>query len=89
MNCFVVDGLADLVRLSMVPEFDRLRARFSRDAFWRDSSFASLSARSRADSARAEAFFAFAVARLPTTVLRFLGELWLLSEPDLLEPSKS
>jgi hypothetical protein len=75
-----VDGctareLVDRVRLSMLPELERLSARFSRDAFWRDSSFASLSARSRADSDRARAFFAFVLTELPRSILRFLGEL--------------
>jgi hypothetical protein len=74
VNGCAVRELADLVRLPRDAEFDRLRARFSRDAFWRDSSSASLSARSRADSDRATAFFAFALAEFPISILRFLGE---------------
>lgn len=68
--------LAARARLLSVPDVDRLRARFSRDALCRESSFASCSARSRADSDAINLFLAFAE---PVNILRFFGEFWLLS----------
>jgi hypothetical protein len=57
------------------PEIDRLRARSSRPAIWRDRSLASLSARSRVDSVSTIAFRAFVVVEFPVKNFRFFGEL--------------
>jgi len=68
-----------LDRLVMLTDFERIIARFSRDAIWAAWEAASLSALSRAASFCASAFLTLVRADPP--MLRFFGEFGALDEP--------